>query len=73
MFLENGDLKICSKFTGEHPRRSVISIKLLWICRANQLTGFYMMGTLVVKIPRPQRLQCTKAKFLRFFCYHQFL
>ena len=29
LFLEKGILKICSKFTGEHPCRSVISIKLL--------------------------------------------
>ena len=29
MFLEKGVLKTCSKFTGEHPCRSVISIKLL--------------------------------------------
>ena len=29
VFLEKGILKICSKFTGEHPCRSVISIKLL--------------------------------------------
>ena len=29
MFLGKGVLKICSKFTGEHPCRSVISIKLL--------------------------------------------
>ena len=28
MFLGKAVLKICSKFTGEHPRRSVISIKL---------------------------------------------
>ena len=28
MFLKKGVLKICSKFTGEHPYRSVISIKL---------------------------------------------
>ena len=28
MFLEKDFLKICSKFTGEHPCRSVISIKL---------------------------------------------
>ena len=32
VFLEKAVLKICSKFTGEHPCRSVISIKLL--CRA---------------------------------------
>ena len=30
VFLEKGVLKICSKFTGVHPCRSVISIKLLW-------------------------------------------
>ena len=29
VFLEKGVPKICSKFTGEHPRRSVISIKML--------------------------------------------
>ena len=29
MFLEKGVLKICNKFTGEHPCRSAISIKLL--------------------------------------------
>ena len=29
VFLREGILKICSKFTGEHPCRSVISIKLL--------------------------------------------
>ena len=31
VFLEKGALKTCSKFTGEHPCRSVISIKLLCI------------------------------------------
>ena len=29
VFLRKDVLKICSKFTGEHPRRSAISIKLL--------------------------------------------
>ena len=29
VFLEKGVLKICSKFTGEHPYRNLISIKLL--------------------------------------------
>ena len=29
VFLRKGVLKICSEFTGEHPCRSVISIKLL--------------------------------------------
>ena len=31
MLLRKGVLKICNKFTGEHPCRSVISIKLLCI------------------------------------------
>ena len=30
VFLGKGVLKICSKFIGEHPCRSVISVKLLW-------------------------------------------
>ena len=33
MFLEKGVLKICSKFTGEYPSLSAISIKLLFIVR----------------------------------------
>ena len=36
VFLGKGILKICSKFTGEHPCRSVISIKLL--CRFIEIT-----------------------------------
>ena len=32
VFLGKGILKICSKFTGEHPRRSAISIKLGCFC-----------------------------------------
>ena len=34
-FLEKGVLKICGKFTGEHPCRSAISIKLL--CNFNEI------------------------------------
>ena len=30
MFLKKAVLKICSKFIGEHPCRSVISIELFW-------------------------------------------
>ena len=30
VFLRKGALKKCSKFTGEHPCRSVTSVKLLW-------------------------------------------
>ena len=36
VFLRKGVLKICSKFTGEHPCRSVISIKLL--CNFMEIT-----------------------------------
>ena len=32
MFLRKGVLKICSKFTGEHPCQSMISIKLQSKC-----------------------------------------
>ena len=35
-FLEKGVLKTCSKFTGEHPCRSLISIKLL--CNSIKIT-----------------------------------
>ena len=34
--LEKGVLKICSKFTGEHPCQSVISIK--WLCNVTEIT-----------------------------------
>ena len=37
VFLGKGVLKICRKFTGEHPCRSVISIKLLYSFIALQL------------------------------------
>ena len=35
VFLRKGVLKICNKYTGEHPCRSVISIKLL--CSFNEI------------------------------------
>ena len=46
MFLGKGVLKICSKFTGEHPCRSAISIKLqgnhtsAWVFSVNLLHIF---------------------------------
>ena len=39
MFLEKGFLKICSRFTGENPCRSVISIKLL--CKFIEITHWH--------------------------------
>ena len=35
MFIGKGTLKICSKFTGEHPYETMISIKLLPKCDFN--------------------------------------
>ena len=40
MFLRKGVLKICSKFTREHPCRSVISVKLLVRSKRSSATGF---------------------------------
>ena len=39
VFLRKGVLKICKKFTGEHPCRSVISIKLL--CNFIEITFWH--------------------------------
>ena len=36
MLLRKNDLKICSKITGEHPCRSVVSVKLL--CNLIEIT-----------------------------------
>ena len=35
MFLRKGVLKICNKFSAEHPCQSAISIKLLWNCTSS--------------------------------------
>ena len=48
VFLGKGALKICSKFTGEHPCRSVISIELL--CNFIEITPRY--GCSLVKLLR---------------------
>ena len=45
VFLEQGLLKICSKFTGEQPCQSVISIKLL--CFPTLLKSHFGMGVLL--------------------------
>ena len=42
VFLSKDDLKICRKFTGEHPCRSAVSIKLL----ATLLKSHFGMGVL---------------------------
>ena len=49
VFLRKGVPKICSKFTGEHPCRSVISIKLF--CNFIEITprhGFNTSGRLLL-------------------------
>ena len=43
VFLGKGVLKICSKFTGEHPCRDAISIKLL----ATSLESHFGIGVLL--------------------------
>ena len=55
VFLEKGVLEICSKFTGEHPCRNVILIKLqaillksnLGILQATLLKSHFRMGVLL--------------------------
>ena len=48
VFLVKDALRICSKFTREHPCRSAISIKLPWINRENNFRGnslYYYVNT----------------------------
>ena len=74
MFLREGILKICSKFTGEYPCQSVISIKLLWnfieiaprhVCSPVNLRHIFRTpfprntsGWLLLKISAPNLLYC---------------
>ena len=56
VFLGKGVLKICSKFTGEHPCRSVISVKLL--CNFMEITLWHGCSSLnllyIFRIPFPK-------------------
>ena len=52
VFLGKGALKICSKFTGEHPSWNAISIKLRLIHPMKQISSF------------PEKKQAVEAKFL---------
>ena len=56
MFCEKGVLKICSKFTGEHPCRSAISIKLL--CNFIEIALWY--GCSPVNLPHIFRITFLK-------------
>ena len=64
VFLVKGVLKICSKFTGEHPCRSVISIKLL--CNFIEITLRH--GCSPVKLLHIFRTPFTKNTSERLFC-----
>ena len=46
VFLKKGVLKICSKFTGEHPCQSVLSIELRLGCSVNLL---HLFKTAIIK------------------------
>ena len=56
VFLEKAVLKICSKFTGEHPCRSVISIKL----QSNLIEITLRHGCSAVNFPHVFRTLFTK-------------
>ena len=56
VFLEKAVLKICSKFTGEHPCRSVISIKL----QSNLIEITLRHGCSAVNLPHVFRTLFTK-------------
>ena len=63
VFLGKGVLKICSKFTGEHPRRSVISIKL----QSNFIETTLGYGGSPVKLLQTFRTTFTKNTCGRLF------
>ena len=58
VFYEKGVLKICSKFTGEQSRRSVISIKLL--CNFMEITLMHVCSPVnllhIFKTPFPRNI-----------------
>ena len=49
VFLRKGVLRICSKFTGEHPCRSVVSIKLL--CKFIEITPRNGCSSVSISLP----------------------
>ena len=63
VLLGKGVLKICSKFTGEHPCRSVISIKLL--CNFIEITLWHGCSTVnLLHILRISFLKNTSGRLL---------
>ena len=72
MFLEKGVLKICTKFTGEHPCRSVISTKLL--CNFNKITLRHGCPPVnLLHIFRTPYTKTISGKLLLFINYHYWL
>ena len=67
VFQEKGVLKICSKFTGEHPCRSVISIKLLckkylWVAASESRVRWWVFNSCFLGIK----------EYIVFFCKNFF-
>ena len=62
MFLGKGVLKICSKFTGEHPCRNAISIKLL--CNFIEIALRHVNLLHIFRTPFPKN---TSERLLPFF------
>ena len=77
MFLRKGVLKICNKFTGEHPCRSVISIKMLCNFIGLALWNGYFPVNLLHTF-RPSFPRNTSGRLLLvlasdFYCYQEIL
>ena len=71
VFLGKGVLKICSKFTGEHPCRSLISIKLL--CKKKTFRGlllFYAPWKHYFRRCKLVKLARNGLIFLNFLCFY---
>ena len=68
VFLERGVLKKCSKFTGEHPCRSVIWIRLL--CNFIEITLWHGCSPVnLLNIFRTPFLKSTSGRLLLIFVY----
>ena len=69
VFLGKDVLKICSKFSGEHPRRSVISIKLqnnfIKITLRHGCSPVYLLH--IFRIPFPKNT--SERQFLQIYAY----
>ena len=74
VFLWKGVLKICIKFTGEHPRRSAISIKLL--CNFIKIALWHRCSLVnllhVFRIPFTKNTSKVKTPLDGCFCIYLF-